>query len=113
VISPDMLARRHALSDYQEGVERLAGALEEVWRACAKVDGLNLPEALSYALGLSAKRLAGAVLASDADRGLEPGEAGVLCEAAGDLLVRHRPGSWEAEHVWRLVFPPDLVPDPT
>jgi hypothetical protein len=93
MISPDTPDRRRALSDYHDGVERLAGALQEVWRACDRVDGANLPEALSYALGIAAKRLAGATLAPDIDGGLDPAEAGFLYEAAGELLVRHRPGS--------------------
>ena len=62
----DTPSRRQALSDYHQGVERLANALEEVWRACDQVDGLNLAEALSYALGTAAKRLADGTLIHDA-----------------------------------------------
>jgi hypothetical protein len=105
--------RRQALSDYDQAVEPLAGALEEVWRACEHLDGPNLPEALSYALGLTAKRLAGGTFARRADGGLEPVETDSLYEAAGDLLVRHRKGCWEAQHVRRLVYPPGPLPDPT
>jgi len=84
----------------------LADALVRAWRACdtprRRPDGStfaagNLPEQLSYALGLAAKRL-GAL--GDDDR---------TGEAAGALLVRHRPGSWEAQHVVALVLPPDLI----
>ena len=64
----------------------------------------NLPEALSYALGLAAVTLG---LDRD-DQGTRiEGEAARL--VAAEALVWHRPGSWEADHVRALTFPPDLI----
>ena len=106
-------SNRQAIEDYHQAVGHLANALEEVWRACEHLDGPNLAETLSYALGTAAKRLAADVTLGETAGGLEPDESGSLCEAAGNLLVRHRPGSWEAEYVRRLVLPPELIADPT
>jgi hypothetical protein len=106
-------SRRQAIPDYDQAARRLADVIEEVWRACEHLDGPNLAEAVSHALGTAAKRLARTVTVRETARGLEPDEAGSLYEAAGDLLVRHRPASREAEHVRRLMFPPELIPDPT
>jgi hypothetical protein len=106
-------SHRQAIADYDQAVGQLANALEGVWRACEHLDGPNLAEALSYALGSAAKRLAADVTIGENHGGLEAYESGCLYEAAGNLLVRHRPGSWEAEHIRRLVFPPELIADPT
>ena len=97
---------------YTIAVAQLASALTEVWQACeAGYDhrrGLgavgNLPEALSYALGLAAVTL-----------GLDRDDEGTVIEGdeallvAAEALVSHRPGSWEADHVRALTFPPDLI----
>lgn len=96
---------------YQLAVERLAAALVEVWAACeqgAEADsngtGLNLPEALSYALGLAARTLG-------FDPGSIEGEEN-RNEAAAEGLVRHRSGSWEAAAMRPLVFPVAWLTDP-
>jgi len=94
--------------DYTIAVANLASALAEVWQACeARYDherGLasagNLPEALSYALGLD----------RDDDGTLIDGEAAQ--RVAAEALVWHRPGSWEADHVRALTLPPDLIEHP-
>jgi len=97
---------------YSLAVGHLAAALAQVWQACdAGYDherGLgvvgNLPEALSYALGLAAVTL-----------GLDRDDEGTVIEGdeallvAAEALVSHRPGSWEADHVRALTFPPDLI----
>ena len=98
---------------YDAALHDLAQALVRVWTICeAAYDddlgrscGGNLPEALSYALGLAA-----VALGLDRD---EDGEAitdDTAREVAADALVRHRPASWEADHVRALTFPPDLIP---
>jgi hypothetical protein len=100
---------------YTSAVCDLASALARVWQACeARYDhqrhlgaGGNLPEALSYALGLAAVTL-----------GLDRDENGVLIDGeqaqlvAADALICHRPGSWEANHVRALTYPPDLIEHP-
>ena len=102
---------------YRLAVEHLATALVEVWAICEQSadaggngTGLNLPEALSYALGLAARSL-----------GLDPGsieDEENRNDIATEGLVRHRSGSWEAAAMRPLVYPvawlPDLVgPDHT
>ena len=97
---------------YTIAVSNLASALAQVWQACeAGYDhecGLgtagNLPEALSYALGLAAVTLG---LDRDDHGTLIDGE--VAQRVAAEALVCHRPGSWEADHVRALTFPPDLI----
>jgi hypothetical protein len=102
-------------TDYTIAVNHLAAALAQVWQACeAGYDHRrdlgtkgNLPEALSYALGLTAVTL-----------GLDRDEQGTVIEGedaqlmAAGALVRHRPGSWEADHVRALTYPPDLIEHP-
>ena len=94
---------------YASAVRDLADALADVWAACeAGSDhqrGVgNLPEALSYALGLAAVTL-----------GLDRDVQGALfCDdearlVAAEALVSHRPGCWEADHVRALTFPPELI----
>ncbi len=98
--------------DYTSAVSDLAHALVEVWHVCHDGNdtegglgtGANLPEALSYALGLAAVTL-GLDRDDDAVR-VTGGQAQVL---AAEGLVCHRPGSWEAGHVRALTFPPDLI----
>jgi len=98
--------------NYTTAVSNLASALAKVWQACeAGYDherGLgtagNLAEALSYALGLTAVTLG---LDRDDNGTLIDGEAAQL--VAAEALVWHRPGSWEADHVRALTFPPDLI----
>jgi hypothetical protein len=94
---------------YDNALKNLANALVRVWTVCedAGVEagtgirfGGNLPEALSYALGMAA-----ASLGLDRDDVGNPEDT----DFAAEDLVRHRPGSWEAEHVRALVFPPDLL----
>jgi len=90
---------------YTIAVSNLASALAQVWQACeAGYDherGLasagNLAEALSYALGLD----------RDDHGTVVDGEAAQ--RVAAEALVWHRPGSWEADHVRALTFPPDLI----
>jgi hypothetical protein len=67
--------------------------------------GGNLPEALSYALGLAA-----VALRLDRDTGDNLIDDDRSREIAPAALVRHRPGSWEAEHVRGLAFAPNLIP---
>jgi hypothetical protein len=96
-------------------VRDLADALADVWQACeAGYDhqrGLgtvgNLPEALSYALGLAAVTLG---LDRDANGTLVDDQEAQL--VAAEALVCHRPGSWEADHLRALTFPPDLIEHP-
>ncbi len=88
---------------YEAAVDDLAAALLATWHAC-EVPGANLPEALSYALGLTARALVGEV---DGGRLV----ADVLDqELATAVLVSQRPGSWEAEAVAHLTYPVDLLP---
>lgn len=102
--------------NYTSAVSDLARAIAGVWQVCEdRYDhdrglgtGGNLPEALSYALGLAAVTL-----------GLDRDDDGVLIEegeraqqAAAEALVCHRSGSWEADHVRALTFPPDLIDHP-
>jgi len=105
----DELASAQTAS-YDNALNDLANALVRVWTVCeaAGVEagtgirfGGNLPEALSYALGLAAVDLD-----LDLDDAGNPEDA----DFAAGGLVRHRPGSWEAVHVRALVFPPDLIP---
>lgn len=91
--------------DYHEATEDLASALCGMWHAC-EVTGANLPEALSYALGLAAVALVHeattadphAFGGNDADQDLATG-----------VLVAQRPGSWEAAHVVQLTYPLNLL----
>jgi hypothetical protein len=100
---------------YRSAIDNLAKAITEAWRACE--DGYdhdrglgakgNLPEALSYALGLAAVTLG---LDRDDDGVIVDGERAQVL--AAEALVCHRPGSWEANHVRALTFPPDLIEHP-
>jgi hypothetical protein len=102
--------------NYRSAVSDLARSIAEVWQVCEDGydysrgigTGGNLAEALSYALGLAAVTL-----------GLDRDDDGVLIEegersqlVAAEALVCHRSGSWEAEHVRALTFPPDLIDHP-
>lgn len=97
---------------YASAVRALGDALADVWQACeAGYDhrrGLgavgNLPEALSYALGLAAVTLG---LDRDAHGALVCDDEAQL--VAAEALVSHRPGCWEADHVRALTFPPELI----
>ena len=100
---------------YRAAVTNLASVLVEVWQACENGydhhrglgAGGNLPEAISYALGQAAVTL-----------GLDRDDNGTVIEGdraqliAAEMLVCHRPGSWEADHVRQLTFPPDLIEHP-
>lgn len=100
---------------YKSAVADLATAIAAVWQACE--DGYdhhrgigaagNLPEALSYALGVAA-----VTLGLDRDATGTVIEEAWAQEVAAEALVCHRPGSWEAEHVRALTFPPDLIEHP-
>jgi hypothetical protein len=100
---------------YTSAVAGLATALAKVWQTCeAHYDhqrglgaGGNLPEALSYALGLAAVTLG---LDRDGHGTVVDGERARL--VAAEALVCHRPGCWEADHVRSLTFPPDLIEHP-
>ena len=91
--------------NYRSAVRDLARSIAEVWQVCEDGydhdrgigTGGNLAEALSYALGLD----------RDAFGVLIEGERAQLL--AAEALVSHRPGSWEADHVRSLTFPPDLI----
>jgi hypothetical protein len=87
---------------YEAVVEELAGALCRTWHACA-VPGANLPEALSYALGLAAR-----TLAAEVDAGC-PAADELDQELATAILVGQRPGSWEAAAVANLAYPVELL----
>ena len=109
----DIVSDIPARDALEKATKALTDALVQVWRACdrpvARPDGStyaagNLPETLSYALGLAAKRLG----AGTDDEGRATGGEWAR-DVAGELLVRHRPGSWEAQHVIALVFPPGLI----
>jgi hypothetical protein len=97
---------------YASAVRALADALADVWQACeAGYDHRrclgtvgNLPEALSYALGLAAVTLG---LDRDAQGALVCDDEARL--VAAEALVSHRPGCWEADHVRTLTFPPELI----
>lgn len=101
--------------NYTSAVRALASAIAEVWWVCEdgydRDRGLgaggNLPEALSYALGLAAVTLG---LDRDDNAARVDGERAQMAAAEG--LVCHRPGSWEADHIRALTFPPDLIEHP-
>lgn len=100
---------------YTRAVRDLASAIAAVWQVCE--DGYdhdrglgaggNLAEALSYALGLAAVTLG---LDRDDTATVVDGERAQMM--AAEALVCHRPGSWEADHVRALTFPPDLIVHP-
>lgn len=92
------------VSRYSAATDALTEALVEVWRACSEQPGVNLPEALSYALDRAARSL-GFIL--DEDGNPLPGEE--ITQAAGDGLVQHRHGSWKADHVRPLAYTLDLL----
>lgn len=93
--------REAALGAWDAAMDDLADALEQLWWLCDEGSLGNLPEALSYGLALVARRIAASL----------PDPSWVLdTEDAGKLLVRHRPGCWEADHVRALVFPLELLP---
>jgi hypothetical protein len=108
-------AMTESTDNYTSAVRDLAHALAEVWWVCDNShdpdEGLstggNLPEALSYALGLAAVTLG---LDRDDNAARADGERAQTLAAEG--LVCHRPGSWEADHVRALTFPPDLIGHP-
>ena len=101
--------------NYTSAVHDLASAITEVWHVCEDGydtdrrlgSGGNLPEALSYALGLAAVTLG---LDRDDNAARVDGERAQMMAAEG--LVCHRPGSREADHVRALTFPPDLIEHP-
>lgn len=74
--------------------DRLVAALQAVYAACDREPGLNLPEALSLALGLLSRRLGATNL-----------------DQAGWVLTKHRPGSWEAAAMRQLIYDPELLAD--
>jgi hypothetical protein len=92
--------------DYDSALEHLCAALIETWNAC-EATGANLPEALSFALALSGRELAHAACLVDPS---DSGDNEVDHELAVGVLVRQRPGSWEASHVAGLTYPVDLLP---
>jgi hypothetical protein len=91
------VATEEALSEMRLATAALADDLLAVWRACERIDGTNLSEQLSWALGTAARRLL-----------VETGGRIDQTEAEG-ILVCHRPGCWEAIHVRSLTFPVDLI----
>jgi len=99
---------------YDAALYDLAHALVRVWTICeaAEVDedsgisfGGNLPEALSYALGMAT-----VALGLDRDEAGNLIDQGLAREAAAEALVRHRAGSWEAEHIRALTYYPNMIP---
>jgi hypothetical protein len=101
--------------NYTSAVHDQTSAIAEVWHVCERGydrdrglgTGGNLPEALSHALGLAAVTLG---LDRDANAARVDGERAQML--AAEALVCHRPGSWEADHVRALTFPPDLIAHP-
>ena len=91
------MASEEELSELRVATAALADDLVAVWRACERIDGPNLSEQLSFALGTAARRLL-----------VETG-AQIDQPEAEEILVRHRPGCWEAAHVRSLTFPVDLI----
>jgi hypothetical protein len=100
---------------YDAALDALAQAVVRVWSCCEASNqpsvsgigsGRNLPEALSVALGMAA-----VALDLDLDDTGQPYPDDVARDAASASLVRHRPGSWEAQHVTALVFPPESIRD--
>jgi hypothetical protein len=91
------VASEEELSELRLATAALADDLVAVWRACERIDGPNLSEQLAFALGTAARRLL-----------VETG-AQIDQSEAEDILVRHRPGCWEAVHVRSLTFPVDLI----
>jgi hypothetical protein len=87
--------------------EALAAALVAVWEECEKTPhGGNLAECLSVALGFAAKRLT----EDHPDQPPEPtGPAIYEYHLGTPILVKHRPGCWEAAHVLQLAYDPDLL----
>jgi hypothetical protein len=91
------VATKQDLTDLRLATAALADDLVAVWRACEQIDGPNLSEQLSWALGTAAKRLL-----------VETGGPIDQTEAE-EILVRHRPGCWEATHVRSLTLMVDLI----
>lgn len=91
--------------DYDEAVADLAAATVRTWRAC-EAAGTNLPEAPSYALGLAARQLV-----HEAAGQLVPCGCPLDQDLATGVLVRQRPGCWEAGLVVELTYPVDLLPE--
>jgi hypothetical protein len=91
------VATEEHLTELRLATTAFADDLVAVWRACERIDGPNLSEQLSLALGTAAKRLL-----------VETGGRIDQTEAE-EILVRHRPGCWEATHVRSLVFLVDLI----
>jgi hypothetical protein len=91
------VASEEELSVLRVATAALADDLVAVWRACERIDGPNLSEQLSFALGTAARRLL-----------VETG-AQIDQSEAEEILVCHRPGCWEAAHVRSLTFPIDLI----
>ena len=95
----------------RRAVQHLVTALARIWAVCEQSagaqsngPGLNLPEALSYALGLAAQSL-----------GLDPGsieDEESRNDVATEGLVRRRSGSWEAAAMRPLVYPVAWLPEP-
>jgi hypothetical protein len=91
------VASEEELSELRVATAALADDLVAVWRACERIDGPNLSEQLSWALGTAARRLL-------VETGAQIDQSG-----AEEILVCHRPGCWEATHVRSLTFPVDLI----
>jgi hypothetical protein len=98
-------ASRRAVQHLVTALARVGTVCEQSAEARSNETGLNLPQALSYALGLAAQSL-----------GLGPGPIEAeenRNDTATEGLVRHRSGSWEPAAVRPLVFPVAWLPDPT
>lgn len=95
-----------------DAVDRLAQALLDVWNECEDHDAGNLPESLSYALGVAAKTLVAAHFPNsnpDTWVELQASDEELMQRFAAELLVKHRPGYWEANHVRQLCYLVALV----
>lgn len=91
---------------YRNAFENLTSSLEQVWLACGETDGYNLPEALARALAVVATRVTHRSTDQLDALADEP-------EDTAEVLVCHRPSSWEAGYVRQLVIGYGPVEDRT
>ena len=94
--------------NYTSVVHDLASAIAAVFLVKLTADfHFEYWFALVLSIGLAAVTLG---LDRDANADRVDGERAQML--AVEALVCHRPGSWEADHVRALTFPPDLIAHP-